>query len=296
MKSVFSWIDEHSDSGVIGYFTGILRRPVYWRRRFIPLVLLSLLFWVVLGFDSTWEMVDPILTGWIIRDPLCVWKAVTDVGGSEWIKVTGDMYQWYGMGNHWSAPVIYGLAWIYLSYSLERSGICGSLNFFATSAMSLGNIGVFEYAYNFLYSRLQGQGWTFSLVEGNRMNMGFFTVFIFIGFYFFLLLMAMGYKINLSEKLKLCTALSLLLWVLWVFYPFPVTHATLQTDSGLWVSGDLFPQTYYAVKASSVPGEKGIPVYMGNDLLHLVNVLCKTFSAASLALVSSVKRDGVKKC
>ena len=291
MSDVFTWIDK-PHKGILGYFCGLFASPQHWRRRIGELTIASLILWILLGFDSTWQMLNPITFG-LLSNPVYVIKTLINPSSPEFNALIKEMWGQYGIGNHWSAPVIYGTAYIYLSSKLESEGVVGSLNFFTTSAMSLMNIGIFEYVYNYLYSVLQKQPWAFSLVDGNKSNMTFFTVYLVLGCYFLLYLLYSDYRITLTTRKKTYLIVAVLLWAVWVFYPFPVEALNVNTDQGAWVSSPLFPQTYYVVKVKTLDvNAAGTPWYIRNDLIHLINVLCKVFSTTFIASLCAVK----KKC
>lgn len=200
----------------------------------------------------------------------------------------------YGIGDHWSAPVIYGLCFIALSIYLERNGVVRSLNFFVTTGLSLGNIGFFELVWNRLYSWLQGQPWTFSFVIQQQIrNLSFFIIFVGLGILSFLILHGLGYRIALTKMKTMLVLVATGLWLLWVFYPLPISYVTVPTTWGVWTNVNLFPQTFYAVQVSP---SVTVPFYAPNDLLHLLNVVCKAVSAAvftSLCMMVKVKDECV---
>ena len=158
-----------------------INEPKIIRNRIAWLVVISAILWMAWGFDSTWEMATPI-TNRLLTDPVGLITSVLDPSGVAYQKMLTEMASVYGVGDHWSAPVIYGLCFIGLSVYLERVGVVKSLNFFASTALSLGNIGVFELVWNRLYSLLQGQWWTFSFTIPQQIrNLCFFIVFVVLG-------------------------------------------------------------------------------------------------------------------
>lgn len=282
----FQWIDSHRDN----YFLGIFSDPRHWRRRFTELALASAFLWAVLGFDSTWEMVDPLL-GYAWRDPVWTLRALLSPGGDGWNQIAASMWSMYGLGNHWSAPVIYGFAYVWLSRRLEDEGVRGSANFFCTSALSLGNVGLFELAWNRLYSLFQGQAWTCVFAWPQSKNLAFFSVFVVVGVLALVLLQVNGFRVRVTRGKGFLLLAAAALWALWVFYPFPAARVAVETAWGMWASSPLFPQTFYAVKVLDDGLAQGLPFYAPDTLLHLVNVLCKAASALAVASLSAVTRN-----
>jgi len=287
-KTLFDKIDESEFK--VGRFTLIFpmsnMREI--RRRILVLVILSAMFWIFWGFDSTWEMATPI-TDRLLTNPIEFFNTVLNPSSPAYQKLLAEMASVYGIGDHWSAPVIYGICFIALSFYLERAGVVRSLNFFVSTGLSLGNIGFFELIWNRLYSWLQGQPWTFSFIIPQQIrNLSFFIVFVGLGILSFLILRGLGYRIALTKTKAILILVATGLWLLWVFYPLPISYVTVPTTWGLWTNVNLFPQTFYAVQIS--PGIT-VPFYAPNDLLHLLNVVCKAVSAAAFtSLCMMVKK------
>ena len=265
-----------------------INKPSVIRNRIMWLVAFSAMFWALLGFDSTWEQLTPI-TNRILTDPGGLIASVLS-RGPDYQKMLTEMASVYGIGDHWSAPVIYGLCFIALSAYLERRGVVKSLNFFLTFGLWLGNIGFFELVWNRLYSLLQNQSWTFAFVVPQQIrNLGFFIVFVFLGALSFLIIYGLGYRVTFPWWKQVLVAASVFLWALWIWYPFPVMQIVVATSSGPWFSSHLFPQTFYAVQIT--PGVT-VPYYAPNDWLHLLNTVCKALSAAAVtSLCMVVKKD-----
>lgn len=234
------------------------------------MVIASALFWLIFGFDSTWEQLNPLFDA-LFQNPL---KASVDVFNPSSL-LRFEMRSFYGMGDHWSAPVIYGIAFIVLSIHLERGGLANSRNFFITTSLSLMNIGIFEIMWNLFYSVFQNQPWAFTFRPKQLFNLGFFVSFIFIGLLSALILYDWGYRIKFTKLKTILTILSVVLLLLWIFYPFPIEHITVQTDWGPWTNSNKFPQTYYVVDVTDDGYASGIPNWVENNPLHLLNTVCK---------------------
>jgi len=247
-----------------------------WRKYFFLCVVASVVCWVLFGFDSTWAMMLPYAENAL---PLLL-------GQISLAEVKQQSQRYYGTGQHFSAPVIYGTAFIILSLYLERIGIKKSLNFFTTTSFSLMNIGVCEWIYNLLYANLQNQPWTIHFRWKQVTNLTFFTLFIIVGLLTFLYLYTEGYHPNLSKVTALLFVISIEMWGLWVFYPFPIGYITVETTTGTWTNTPFFPQTMYAVDIDPTDGiAVGVPYFVENNLLHTVNLLTKiTMTVAILSL------------
>jgi hypothetical protein len=253
------------------------------RGKVLILTILAGILWTLLGWDSSWEMMRPVEI-MLFSNPLGVVPALLNAGS----QLRADMWAQYGVGDHWSAFVIYGAAFLVLSKHLEGQGVGGSLNFFACSSITLLNVGCFEYTYNYVYSVAQGQGWAFSLMNKNILM---FTAFIALGVFFLLFLWEQGYRVVDRWWTLGSVVLAFAAFYLWFNYPFPVVQATAVTQWGTWVSSPHFPQTYYAVQNGV---NSFVPVYVGNDLLHGVNTLTKAlFTFALLGVTMLVKAKDV---
>jgi len=162
-ETVFEKIDSHNRAFYGFYPLGALWNIKAWRRYFAFVVSICALAWIAFGWDSVWSQLKPFKENMI---PLLL-------GEISLRSLFEEGRQFYGQGNHFSAPVIYGITFIYLSRYLERTGINKSLNFFATTALSLMNIGIFELAWNRLYSLFQGQTWAFTFRPKQVNNLSF---------------------------------------------------------------------------------------------------------------------------
>jgi hypothetical protein len=268
------------------------------RRRILELTVLAGLIWAYWGFDSTIDEGDVIVTHFILNPAGVVaaslqalWNYAAGLPPPQvYADVLSDMSKVYGLGNHWSAPFIYGVCFVALSIHLERVKVVGSLNFFLTTGLCAGNIGVFELTWNRLYSWLQNQPWTLNLSFLPQVkNIAFFILFVVLGAASFLILRDLGFRVEFTWWKVGLIICAVELWLLWVFYPFPLTQVVVATEAGPWVSSRLFPQTFYAVQVN--PGFSKA-FYAPNDWLHLLNVVCKVVSSAALAsLCMVVKKD-----
>ena len=281
MDSLFTKIDSYNKS----YFgfdpIGAVRNIHMWRRYLALLVLASAIGWIALGWESTWNQVSMFfqyLPGILI-------------GQTSLATFSLKVSQYYGIGQHLSTAVIYGICFILLSVYLEKINITKSLNFFLSASLSFMSIGIYEITYNILYSQLQHQAWTFSFTGKQGLNLTVFTGFILIGVISLAYLYTLHYRPHIGKLTLILIGASTLTYILWVFYPFSLTNLTIQTSTGLWTSTHLFPQTMYAVNLTPLAHNgNGVAYYVANNLLHLVNITNKVFVSLTVLSLSMIRR------
>jgi hypothetical protein len=278
MESVFDRIDHQHRS----FFFAVLWNVEGWRRYFAFCVLASLAAWTVLGFDSTWSMALPFAEKWVhlLTGQVSFWD------------VWAESRLHYGVGNHWSAPVIYGTLWVVTSLYLESQRIVRSMNFCVTTALSLMSIGLFEIAWNSLYAVYQGQWWTITYAYKQSANLSTFLTFIAVGFLAVIYMLTEGYRPRVDRRLMILVIITLSSWVLWVNYPLQTGTLQVTRDDGTtWQSSPKFPQTYYAV--DMLPGDAlaiGTPYYMPDNLVHFTNTWTKVITTAAIGYLLAFKK------
>ncbi len=291
-ESVFKRID-----GMTGNFHGfslsaILWNVTNWRKYFAFCAFVGGMAWILFGWDSTWSQATPYIdyfTQVFISNPVGALRA-----GIPFARLWQESRVFYGIGNHFSAPVIYGLAFVALSLYFERVGITKSLNFCATTALSLFSVGVFEVMWNSFYALFHGQVWAVTFQWKQVTNLLAFIGFITIGLLVFVYLALEGYRPNLGKRSLALFLLTVVCWGFWINYPFAVGHVTVDTNVGPWTNGDMFPQTYYAVDIDNSDGLAiGVPHYVQNDTIHFVNTLTKVVQTLFVLSVSMVRKRGV---
>jgi len=264
----------------------VLRNVRAWRLYFAFCVAASLVLWATFGYEATWSQLLPFkqhLPGLLL-------------GKVSLREVLAESRVYYGTGNHFSSPVIYGLAWIALSLHLERLGIKKSRNFILTSALSLANIGLMEWIYNPLYALCQRQPWVLAWRWKQMLNLLNFTLYSIVGLLTLLYLYADGYRPNLGPRTLLLGLAAAACFALWIFYPLPVETLTVETAAGTWTSGRLFPQTMYAIDLDPLDGVAvGRAFFVANDALHTVNLAAKACFTAFFLSLSMVKKDEKEK-
>ena len=284
MTDLFEWIDRTNiHIGPIGF--NAIKYEDDIRRKMLILFAISLAAWAFFGWDSTWNMIQPI-EQMLYHDPENLLQSLLDPNSA----LRAEMQSYYGVGDHWSALVIYGLAYYYLSKHLQSVGVVKSLNFFATTCLSLMNVGLFEIAWNNLYGRLHGQMWVCTIMWGTKQfsNLAMFYTFITVGILMLVMLWQRGYRVTFPKWKQALVVGAFALWLFWIFYPLPFTQITVEW----WTSGKLFPQTFYAVNTGTMDNQILTPHWVQNDLLHGVNTLVKVVTTAAYAsLFMLVKPD-----
>ena len=281
MDSIFTKIDNYNHTYLGFDPIGAVRNIRMWRRYLALLVLASAIGWIALGWESTWNQVSMFfqyLPGLLI-------------GQTSLATFSLKVSQYYGIGQHLSTAVIYGICFILLSVYLEKIQIIKSLNFFLSASLSFMSIGIYEIIYNILYSNLQHQAWTFALIGKQALNLYIFIFFIFIGVASLTYLYTLHYKPHIGKLTLILIGASALTYILWVFYPFSLTNLTIQTSTGLWTSTHLFPQTMYAVNLTPLARNgNGVAYYDPNNLLHFVNILNKALVSLTVLSLSMIRR------
>jgi len=285
MSGVKSTIFDKLDNSTVHigslYPIAVFKNIKRWRKYFLILSLVSLLLWGILGFDSTMEQVTPftenileLLTGKVSLDSLFAQSRAL-----------------YGIGNHWSAPVIYGFAFIFLSLHLESVGIVKSYNFVATTILSLANIGVFETFWNRTFAYFQNQPWTISFAWKQGSNTIQFFGWIVLGILTLLYLISDGYRLTISRKFIILLTLSIMICTFWIYYPYPTQQLSVQTTTGTWTSTPYFPQTMYTIDIDPTDNiAVGVPHFVENNLVHFTNTLAKVLVSGTILSICMVKR------
>ena len=289
VKTVFEKIDAQKRAFLGINPFAVVWNVTNWRKYFTFCVVVASICWAIFGFDSCWSQFKPFMEYFgsiFIKNPLGELR-----NGIPFAQLWEDSRFYYGMGNHFSAPVIYGLAFVYLSFYLEKVGIKKSLNFCATTALSLMSIGIFELMWNSFYAHFHGQIWVITFKWKQIGNLVFFIGFAFIGLLVLLYLSIEGYRPNLSKTSLILFLLTIGCWVFWINYPFPVGHITVDTTAGQWTNSNMFPQTYYAVDSDPTDGVAiGEPNWVENDAIHFVNTFTKVVQTLFVLNVCKVKK------
>lgn len=283
MENVFDLIDRQEKPKIFGFNPfAILWNVNGWRNYFLLCIVGAGFCWAFFGFDSTWSMLFPFVEniGPLLR------------GETSFEAVWALSQGFYGIGNHFSAPVIYGLLWVLTSKNLIKQGVRGSMNFCVTTGLSLMNIGVFEWLWNGFYAVFQGQIWTITWRYKQVTNLFSFSAFILLGVLVCLYMVTGGYRLRFDRVFLVLATVSIVCWGLWINYPGEVTGLSVDlVDGDVWSNSVKFPQTYYAVDVDPGDGVAiGEPFYVGDDLIHLLNTFTKVVSTCAIGYLVSFKR------
>jgi len=284
IETVFDKIDNQKTAFMGLSPWAILWNVDGWRKYFTFCVIAAGVCWVGLGFDSTWSMALPFVENL---------SGLLD-GSVSFAAVWAEAQLYYGVGNHFSAPVIYGILWILSSLYYERIGITKSFNFCITTALGLMNIGVFEYAWNTCYAVFQNQMWTITFQWKQIGNLMMFGLFVFLGLLVVLYMVTGGYRLRFDRTFLGLLFLSLMCWGLWIDYPGQVGNIDVTlVDGSVWSNTDRFPQTYYAVDVDPWDNVAiGEPNYVENDMIHLLNTFTKVVVTAMFGYLFAFRVDG----
>ncbi len=285
LESVFDRIDKQKVEflGVSPY--AVLWNVKGWRKYFSFCVIAAGFCWIFLGFDSTWSMALPYIEN----------LSVILAGKADWAALWAESQIYYGVGNHFSAPVIYGLLWILLSRHYDSIGVHKSLNFCITTSLGLMNIGAFEVLWNTGYAVFQNQMWTITFQWKQVANLMMFGGFLFLGLLVVLYMVTGEYRLRVDRVFVGLFVLSVLCWGLWILYPGPVGNIdVVLADGSVWSNTRFFPQTYYAVDVN--PWDKiaiGVPHYVENNWIHLLNTFTKVVFTAMLGYLFAFKETTI---
>jgi len=293
-KTIFDRIDAAASSfSAFGFSPfNVLTNIKIWRKYIAVLVIASALLWVLLGFDSTWEVAEIFIMSFAANPASFVQNFLGNT--PDFQILSAEAFATYGMGNHWSAPVIYGLLFIGVSYALENRGYKKSANFILTSLISFGAIGSFEVPWNFFYATFQHQAWAFDFFHMKQMALTiFYSTVLILGILAFLYLLSDGFKIKFGALQVSALCLAVFFWIFWINYPFQTYQPTYWVSGGAWTASKLFPQTYYVIDVNPLDNiSSGMPHYVQNDLLHAINTITKvfqTFFIYTICLVEAKK-------
>lgn len=263
MQTIFDVIDSWK------FKANIFVETAYVRKVALVFILSVIPLWLVFGFDSGIVQLEKA----VLNLPM-LWNG----NSGRYFQLINEAY---GKSFHFSSYIIYGILFILTSKHLETLNIKKSRNLFYTLGLVLFNIALFEWIYMVCLVHFQlGR----SLVEWFINDFWFLMNYMLLLFAGVLALVFLyddvkgKTKFQSNSKLAVLGYFTVACWLLWVFYPGQVV--TVQYNG--WISSMLFPQTHYAYVNAEL--------YVVNDLLHLLNLLTKTFFMLTQAyLLKSVK-------
>jgi len=271
----------------------------------LALALIGLTCWLLFGFDSN------------LGQPLQVIIKLPEYFSGE-LQLADLVAVWenyYGKEFHYSAVVIYGLCFYYLSKHFEKLGTRGSRNVAYTSCLTWLSIGVFELYWMGSFSFFQGQTWVLKLempqlriILQNIIGMlsagGLGVFYMYVESYQYnpmhVLFLKPRQWVSTGRKWRfnwnwltyLLIAASVATAVLWWFYPGPVELLTVEYETGqVWTNSHRFPQTLYTIDVNPNDGiNAGIWHYIENDFIHGLNTLVKIFFTLAIFNIGRIKR------
>lgn len=310
LENPFDFVDNFSYKLFSRFEINVFRSDLKLRKTIFRGVIFACLMWIVIGFDSSAVQLDMFF----LNLPKFLFKEIT------WNQLKTLFWSNYGKGVHWSAFVIYGLMFVGLSkYYNKKLNVFKSRNIVLSLGFTFLSIGLFEHFWHVSYYVFQEQHWILSWlwpqfrVLFQTLGLSLLGVFVIIlvslkhknlyhlfNFrnkeYYWQPETNMPYlKLNfdgLSFIFLLITFFSICLW--W-FYPFPTQQISVpvETVEGvvLWTSSKFFPQTVYTVETNLLDNiNAGNQFWIRNDLLHLVNTVCKVFYTLTIYNVAKLKR------
>lgn len=253
----------------------------------------SLAAWLLLGFDST------------IGQPIhFLYSAPQFIAGqltlSQWVNV---FFEQYGKEMHWSAFVIYGLCFYFLSRHFEGMGITKSKNVSYSLALTLFSVGVFEIFWMASFAYFQNQPWVISPQWPQLRIILQNVVFIVVGSLGVLYMWCDSYIFkngratkrkwffNWNWKAWLLIGACISTAVLWWYYPGPVEHFSVELSTGVvWTNTNRFPQTLYTIDLEPTDNvNAGVWYWIENNYIHGLNTLVKVLWTFTFFYVGKIK-------
>jgi hypothetical protein len=261
------------------------------------LAVISLLAWIVFGFDSTpmqflnvfysnnsASLIPSLLSGKI------------PTLDSLWTIYNST----YGKEMHWSAFVIYGFMYWALSKHFLKMGIKGSKNVAYSSSLMFLAIAFFEFYWMGSFAYFQNQPWvvTFMMPQLRILlqNIGFLTVGVLGVLYMWADSYVPGskrrvYKFNWNILSVALVVLCVVVALVWWFYPWHVDSLNVPLANGeVWTNTRCFPQTLYTIDVNPLDSvNAGVQFWVGNDLIHAWNTMVKVIWTFTIMYVGRLK-------
>ena len=245
---------------------------------------ICLLAHFLLGSDSTIEQ----LAFFIWNIPSFLVRTIT------FNQLTHTFSDYYGLGTHWSAGVIYGLMFLGLSkYLRDKHDVVNSENLCMTTGFVGITIASFEFFWMTSYYFFQNQTWilssTFPQLRIILQNLLFIipALIIILG-----ITLEKEYAFNIGNKMLIYASATILCVLLWWYYPFPVDQLSVYIEGfGTWTSSIYFPQTMYTVDMNLTDSlAVGEMYYVPNSAIHFVNNITKIFWTLTFYEVFKIRR------
>lgn len=259
---------------------------------------LGLIPWILFGFDSC--IGQPLMLLARMPEHLTGTLSYADWWHQTWVNH-------YGKEMHYSAFLIYGLAYVALSHHFKNLGITHSKNMIFSFIIMLFSVGVFEFYWIGSYSYFQNQPWVSRLQFPQLRILIQNFVFVTIGIFGIFYIWANGYFHPIDTKRQmekpwyrfrwnklsyLLVGLCLFFGVLWWFYPWSVEHIRVEYETGeVWTNSRMFPQTLYTIDVNPHDSvNAGVWFFVENNAIHAMNTLVKILWTFTIVYVGLVKR------
>lgn len=252
--------------------------------------------WITFGFDSSLLQFVHALNAYV--GMLLSGQTV------DWTRVVDAYNSVYGKELHYSAFVIYGLLFWFLSRHFDKNlGIKGSKNIAYSSGLMFFSVAFFEFYWIYSFAFFQNQWWIATwMMPQLRILLQNFT-FLFIGIVATMYIWADGFVFDGKEivarkwcfnwdwKAIMLVILSIFIAIVWWFYPWPINTIQVETTIGTWQSSRYFPQTLYTIDVNPIDSvNAGVWFYVPNNLVHAWNTLVKIVWALTFAYVGKLRR------
>ena len=264
------------------------------------LAITCLVAWFVFGFDST---------------PLQFMHALYELpafvtGQVSFSDLVATYNRFYGREMHYSAFVIYGLMYWFLSRHFDKNhGIKGSKNVAYACSLTFLSVAIFEFFWMSSFAYFQSQPWAITpkwpQLRIHMQNIAFLSVGVLGVLYMYADSFIMkgkefvgrSYQFNWNWKAWLLVGLSIGTALVWWNYPWYVEKFSVQLETGkIWSNSQHFPQTLYTIDLDPTDSvNAGVWFWKGNNLIHGWNTLVKVFWTLTVLYVGKIRMLGGEK-
>lgn len=295
MKEPFKWLDTRNlrfsffNFNLFQNYTK-MQKTAFW------LAVVGAGAWLLFGFDSNAGQLMHVL----VNIPNFVLGRITVDG---LVKVWVDMY---GKDFHYSALVIYGFCFYFLSKHFEKFNIRGSKNIAFASVLTWLSIGIFELYWMASFSFFQGQTWVLRLQmpQLRIIIQNIFVMFVAGGLGALYMyaesckfnkkgdIIGRLWRFNWGKLSVLLVGLSVGLALFWWYYPGYVETFSVTYETGeVWTNNRLFPQTLYTVDVNPSDSiNAGVWFWVENDLIHGLNTLVKILFTLTIFNIGRIRK------
>lgn len=271
------------------------------RKTAFGLAITCLAAWIVFGFDST-----PLQFMHVLYEGVPAYL----MGNANWGDLTNIYNLYYGKEMHYSAFVIYGLMYWFLSRHFDKNfNIKKSKNIAYACSLTFLSVAIFEFYWMSSFSYFQNQPWVMTpkmpQLRIQLQNIVFLSVGILGVLYMyadsFVLkgkeILGRNYSFNWNWKAWLLIGLSVATALIWWNYPWYVEKFSVELETGVvWSNNQQFPQTLYTIDLNPTDSvNAGVWFWKGNDLIHGWNTLVKVLWTFTILYIGKIKMLGNEK-